>query len=124
MSANVLPNCIATRSSKTVFGPGGTRWLPLHCANCGKDGGLVMETDWELVKNWAFYLCDPCADKWAPLANTCLAPDEVFWQKVHQAQLDNYGRALSDLELVEALKDHDHLLSKLAKDRDDFKKLT
>jgi hypothetical protein len=118
--AEVLPNCIAKRSEKIVFGPNGTKWIPLFCANCGTDGGLVMETDWDRVKNFAFYLCQPCADKWAPLANTGLAPDEVFWRKVRSAQIEAFGRELSDQEIIEALKDDESIIAKLVKDRADF----
>jgi len=121
--SDILPNCIATRSEKTVVCANGIKWLPLFCANCGKDGGLVMETEFDRVKNWAFFLCDPCAEKWSPLVDHALAPDEVFWKKVREAQLEAFGRELTDVELVEALKDDNHILTKLSKDRHDFKKL-
>jgi len=79
-----------------------------------------METDWERVKNFAFYLCDACADKWSPLADAAITPDEVFWRKVHDAQMETFGRELTEAELVEALKDDTHILTKLCKDRYDL----
>lgn len=112
----LLPNSIALRSSKVVQWANGMRWIPIFCANCGKDGGMVLETDWERVKNFAFNLCDPCAEKWSPLANTLVEPDAVFWRKVQQAQLEKYGRELTSEELVEALK-QDTIISKLARER-------
>jgi len=123
MDSNVLPNSIAVRSQKTVVWPNGMKWIPLFCANCGKDGGLVLENEWDRVKNWAFYLCDPCAERWSPLVDMALAPDEVFWKKVREAQLEAYGRELTNAELVEALKDDNHILTKLAKDRYDYRKV-
>lgn len=120
----ILPNCIATRSERTIVWANGTKWIPIFCANCGKDGGLVLETEWDRVKNFAFYLCDPCGEKWSPLVGMALSPDEAFWKKVRDAQLENFGRLLTNVELVEALKDDNHVLTKLCKDRHDFKKLT
>jgi hypothetical protein len=116
----ILPNSICQRSSKRFIWAKGTKWIPLFCANCGADGGLVMETDWEQVKNWAFYLCDPCAEKWAPLANVGIVPDELFWKAVHEEQLALYGRELTPVELTEALKDDCHPITLLAKKRHDF----
>lgn len=110
--ADVLPNCLPKVTRKVVW-RGPMAWIPLFCANCGADGGLVPEEG----SDFAFYLCDPCAEKWAPLAGTMLVPDEVFWQKLNAAQVEKYGRILTPPEQVEALKDGDHLLSKLARDR-------
>jgi hypothetical protein len=48
--------------------------------------------------------------------------DEVFWQRVKQAQLEKYGREMTGEEVAEALKDEHHMLSKLARDRQLFKR--
>jgi hypothetical protein len=122
MPGDILPNCIALRNEKSVVWGNGMKWLPTFCANCGKEGGMVLQTDWERVKNFAFYLCDPCADKWAPMANTGLAPDEVFWRKLHEAQLEAFGRDLTEEEIVEALRDDESIITKLVKDRYDAAK--
>lgn len=119
----ILPNCIAQRSEKTIVWANGMEWIPIFCANCPRDGGMVLKTDWERVNNWAFYLCELCAEKWSPLVDYALAPDEAFWQKVKAAQIEAFGRELTDIEIVEALKDENHILSKLAKERHEFKKL-
>ena len=42
---------------------------------------------------------------------------KVFWEKVNQAQLEKYGRILSPNEIVEALKDEQHFLTKLSRER-------
>lgn len=119
LTKDILPNCIAQRSEKTIVWPNGQKLLPLFCANCGKEGGLVFEIDWDRVKNFAFYLCDPCGEKWSHLADVALSPDEVFWKTIHEIQLDEFGRDLTDAELVEALKDDNHILTKVCKDRYD-----
>ena len=121
---DILPNCIALRNEKSVIWANGMKWLPVFCANCGKDGGQVLETDWSRVKNFAFYLCDPCAEKWSPLADMALAPDEAFWRRVHAVQMEEFGRDLTEAELIEALKNDDHILTKLCKDRHDVSILT
>lgn len=112
---NLLPNCL-TQSPKIDYSLGKAGdWLYLFCANCGADGGRVQETD--LPQQFAFYLCQPCADKYGQVAGTYMEPDAVFWEKVKQAQLEKFGRELEPFEVVEALKDSDHILSKLARER-------
>lgn len=93
-------------------------WVPIFCANCGAPGGAVPEE----TCTFAFYLCVPCGEQWEPLAGTYLEPDVVFWQKVQEAQQDTYGRELSPTEIVEALKDGNSMLSKLARDRKGYRK--
>jgi hypothetical protein len=92
---------------------GSLNWVPIFCANCGADGGMVPEEN----MSFAFYLCNPWAEKWAPLTNTYMEPDAVFWQKVREAQLEKYGRELAPSELVDVLKDDSSVISKLCKDR-------
>lgn len=118
---DILPNCIAQRSEKTVVWANGMKWIPIFCANCAKQHGQVLETDWDRVKNFAFCLCDACAEKWSPLVDTMMAPDEAFWRKVQAAQNEEFGRELTEQELVEALKNDDHVLTKLSKDRHELK---
>lgn len=112
---NILPDC-RPKVHKSVTRLSGLNWVPIFCANCGADRGLVPEEHC----NFAFALCDPCAEKWSPLADTYLVPDEVFWAKVKDEQIETYGRELSAIELVEALKDDANSLTKLCKDRITF----
>jgi hypothetical protein len=92
----------------------GISWVPVFCANCGAPGGYVPEENC----NFAFYLCDDrCAPMWAELAGTMVEPDAVFWEKVRQAQIEKFGRVLDVPQIVEALKDPQHPLTKLCKDR-------
>lgn len=88
--------------------------MPLFCASCGKaGGGSVPEENCD----FAFYLCDPCALKMGPIENTYAVPDEVFFAKVRAAQIEEFGRELTPPEMVEALKDGGHILSKLASEK-------
>jgi hypothetical protein len=87
-------------------------WAPIFCANCGAAGGYVPQE----TTTFAFYLCNPCAEKWSALAGTMQVPDEVFWEKVRQAELEEYGHVLSTPEVIQALNDGDGALAKLAKE--------
>jgi hypothetical protein len=118
-SADVLPNCIA-REVRGAIECDGMQMVPVFCGNCGCDSHHRVSA--ETIKH-AFYLCEDgpgqrnCAAKWQHLAGTHAVPDEVFFERVKQAQLEKDGRFLSVAETVEALKDSDHYLSKLARDR-------
>jgi hypothetical protein len=105
---DLLPNSRA-RESKNVTYRVGFPWVPIFCANCGADGGAVPEEHCD----FAFYLCNPCAEKWGQLAGTMTMPDEVFWQKV----TDAYGRELTEEERIKELDDESSLLSKLTKEK-------
>ena len=87
-------------------------WVPIFCANCGAAGGYVPEENC----TFAFYLCNKCAEKWSPLAGTMAVPDELFWQKVKEAQIEKYGRELTALEINAALAEQESDLAKLAKE--------
>jgi len=116
MSVDTLPDSRLKDSKGTVRLPFASictmNWVPIFCANCGAPGGWVPEE----TTTFAFYLCNSCAEKWSPLAGTMCMPDEVFWQKVKDAQIERYGRELTAPEIREALKDGDSILARLAKD--------
>jgi hypothetical protein len=99
---------------------GSLNWLPIFCANCGGDGGLVPEEN----MTFAFYLCTPCSGKWSALAGTMMVPDEVFWSHVHQEQINKYGRILPAPELAEVLKDGNSTLAKLGRSREVFSSMS
>lgn len=116
LNTDVLPNCICKNIKNVVFkqGPNGLEaWIPLSCANCPAEGGYVRQQD----HDYAFYLCNKCVEKWGVPAGCVAVPDEVFWEKVKQAQLEELGREMTAEEVIEALKDDNHFLSKLVKDR-------
>jgi hypothetical protein len=115
--ADVVPSSL-TRVEKIdwkISRPG-WEWLVLFCASCHKEGGRVLKCDVPNASEFAFWLCDDCAQKWS-LDGTYLVPDEIFFQKVREAMLEREGRELTLYELYEAEKDPTHYLSKLLKDR-------
>ena len=92
---------------------GSLNTVPIFCANCGKLGGYVPEENC----TFAVWLCDdPCAEKYGVIAGTLCMPDEMFWAKVAQEQLDRYGRFLTEQELLEASSNSTNPLSSLLKE--------
>lgn len=116
--STLLPNCLTRepQEDRSIQLPG--RWLRLYCASCGVDGGRVRDT--EMPSNYAFYLCDEkqnnCVEKYGHLDGTFMIPDEVFFEKVKQAQLESYGHILSQNELAMELQDESSTMSKLKKE--------
>jgi hypothetical protein len=117
-TAPLLPDC-RTKVQKTVVRLGELNWVPIYCANCGCDGGLVPAEQCD----FAFYLCIPCSETIGPIVGTYMEPDAVFWEKVAQEQIAKYGRMLRHDELVEACKDENSTLAKLGRDRPHFDKI-
>ena len=70
--------------------------------------------------DFAFYLCEPCAETHGDLAGVEMIPDEVWFARIRDAQLEEYGRELSLIEQVDELANPDSALSKLARDRASF----
>jgi len=108
---NVLPDSRArvTRGVTTVRG---ANYVPIYCANCGAPGGGVSAEH----MTFAFYLCNPCHEKWGPIAGTYAVPDEVFWEKVKQAQLETYGHILDADELAREADKPESVIAKLIRE--------
>lgn len=109
---NTLPDT-RLKIHKNVIKIGPSNWVPIFCANCGADGGRVPEENC----SFAFYLCNPCAEKFPNLDGVYVEPDVVFWEKVRRAQIEEYGHELTYEETVKELDDESSILAKLAKDR-------
>lgn len=77
------------------FGP--VNQIPLYCASCHGDSGWVVP---EENCTFACYLCNLCAEKFGNIAGTMLMPDEVFWRKVAEEQLNQVGRLMTIEELA------------------------
>lgn len=92
---DILPDSRMKDRRQFVWGPMGS-WLPIFCQNCGADGGLVPEEG----TTFAFWLCRSCAEKFGDIAGMMLLPDEVYWEKLKQEQLEAYGRFLTEPELL------------------------
>jgi hypothetical protein len=108
----ILPDC-RLKSPKGIAFHRSSNWVPIFCANCGAEGGFVPEEN----MTFAFYQCQGCADKYPVPEGMYRIPDEVFWQKLNDAQMEQYGRILSGNEIAAALEDPGSMFSKLAKGR-------
>lgn len=115
---DLLPNSIP-RNPKVDWSisRADSRWFYIFCANCGADGGRVMEANIPNCEEFAFYLCNSCAEKYGDIPNSVMVPDEVFFKKVAEAQLESYGRTLTAEEVAIELQDGSSILSKLAKEK-------
>lgn len=109
---NPLPDS-RPKVTKNVIRIGYMNWVPIFCASCGVDGGRVPEENC----TFAFYLCEKCAQNWGNYEGTYIEPDCIFWEKVKRAQIETYGRELTESEVLKELDDESSVLSKLAKER-------
>ena len=109
---DLLPDC-RTRQVPAGIPRGvlGT-WLPVYCANCGADGGMVPEEHCTFL----FYLCNACAETHGQIAGTLMMPDEVFYQRLLDAQLERYGRPLTPSEWGPIEADPSHPLHTLLRE--------
>ena len=97
----------------TVEGFGSINLTPIFCGNCGVPYGLVPEDNMDFI----FWLCDPCAEQWGAQYGIALMPEEAFWAKVQDEQLEKYGRLLSPEELQAVAESTWSPLSKLLRER-------
>lgn len=92
MSREVLPDSRARETkgvvqTKTAFGI----MIPIYCANCGVEGGMVPERNMTFV----FWLCQPCFESYGEIAGTMVQPDQVFWAQV-KADWEGYEQEMID----------------------------
>jgi len=109
--AEILPDSRARDASRILMGHGGV-WVPVFCANCGADGGMVPEDN----MTFAFYLCRPCAETHGAIAGMMMMPDEVFFERLKQEQLEAHGRFLTEQELIAIVEADASPLAKLIKE--------
>lgn len=88
-------------------------WVPVYCANCSSFHGYVHEE----ATDFAFFLCDDCAEKQGPIAGTYMVPDAVFRQKLIELQIETAGRMMTHAELFAELSNPDSTLSALCRER-------
>jgi hypothetical protein len=97
-TGDVLPSSRAKESKgvvrATLSRTPSMNWVPIFCANCGKSGGFVPEENC----SFACYLCDPCAEVHGEAFGHLMVPDEVFWSRVAEEQLNRYRRILTPEE--------------------------
>ena len=88
--------------------------VPVFCANCGAPYGYVPKDN----TAWAFWLCQPCFDKYGVIANTMVASDDEFCQNLAFEMNERFGRELTAAEL-QSLQEQGQLgsaIEKLAKE--------
>ena len=101
----LLPDCRSRHTTTISRGVAGY-WQPVFCANCGIEGGMVPAENMTFL----FYLCTPCAMTHGQIAGTMMMPDEVFFQKLAEEQLERYGRYLTMEEWAKVSEDLSHPL--------------
>lgn len=109
---DLLPDSRARETKNRIFTPFGC-WIPVFCANCGKDGGSCPEDNMTFL----FYLCGDCAKKYGEIAGTMMMPDEVYFEKLRQEQMATYGRYLTQEEIAAIYEADDSPLAKLLKEQ-------
>lgn len=114
----ILPNSIP-RNPKIDWNlsRSGAHWFFIFCASCGADGGRVLESNIPNREEFAFYLCDSCAEKHGEVPGTMMVPDEVFFQKATEMQFEKYGRVLTAEEIAIELQDGSSFISKFTKEK-------
>lgn len=109
---DILPDSRVCRSSVSISRGRLGSWVPIYCANCGADGGQVPEENMTFI----FYLCNNCATTHGHIAGTMMMPDEVFFQRLAEEQLERYGRYLEDCEWERVSEASSHPLLTLIQD--------
>lgn len=105
---DLLPDSRAKVTRGRIFTANGA-WIPVFCANCGKEGGSCPEENMTFM----FYLCPSCFESKGAITNTMAMPDEVFWARVRDEQLEAHGRILNEHELAREVSDGTSALAKL-----------
>lgn len=109
---DLLPDCRSSQAPQIYRGVAGT-WQPVFCANCGGPGGMVPAEGMTFL----FYLCNVCATTYGEIAGTMMMPDEVFFEKLAQAQMEYAGRYLTLEEWGKVGEDASHPLWPLLRDQ-------
>lgn len=118
MAASLYPESRLKTPKRSIRGAFGINWVPMFCANCGKEGGLVPED--AINCSFSHYECMDCAAKLGNLDGFFKVPDEVVGMKVREAQLEHEGRELTREEVAVALSSDTHYLSKIKQDYDNI----
>lgn len=89
-----LPDCRAREPKRAIPTAAFGYMVPVTCGSCAKTGPVVPAEN----MTFAFWLCKDC-EKYGEIAGTMMIPDEVFWEKVKQEQIEKYGRLLEPHEI-------------------------
>jgi NAD-dependent SIR2 family protein deacetylase len=108
---DILPDSRARETKGRIFTANGT-WVPVYCANCGRNGGSCPEEN----MTFAFYLCNACVKTYGEVAGTMMVPDQVFYDKVRDEQMEAFGRPLAHHELLCTIEQDSSPLATLLKE--------
>lgn len=111
MPNELLPDSRAKNTTGRIFTAAGV-WVPVFCANCGVHGGSCPEENMTFL----FYICPKCAETYGAITGTMMMPDEVFYEKLKQEQLESHGRFLSEQELIQVVQEDSTPLAQLIKE--------
>ena len=106
----ILPDSRAKTTRGRIFRPDGC-WVPVFCANCGKEGGLTPEES-----TFIFWMCNPCFASKGHITGTMVVPDHEFYQRLAQEQQERYGRAATHNELLQIVAEDCTPLATLLKE--------
>lgn len=99
------------RGAVHVLGKG--TFVPVYCANCGRQYGMVPE---KMITH-VFALCDgKCSTVWGHVAHGWTDPDAKVRTDLAEAMRTDYGRLLTQVELYEALDHPKQSLAAVARD--------
>ena len=118
---DLFPTSISRERRDVIFGyhpfaSGKIAYLPTFCANCGERGPRVPEV--MIASGGDFtYFCEPCGEKYSSETGRMKVADELYFEKVSEAQLEAYGRPLEVHEILDQLTDPNSLMSKMARCR-------
>lgn len=109
-----LPDSRTREGKGSIRSPHGNL-VPIYCANCHCEWGMVPEN----YLTFAFCLCDPCAEKMGPIAHFYKEPDEVFWERINNAMKEEQlktRQAMTPQSLALKLEDPSSTFAKLAEE--------
>lgn len=123
MSVDVLPDSRARDRKGATYDASWGCWLiPVYCANCGKQWGMVPEHH----MRFAFVLCQGCAETHGDPAHVMKEPDQAFFERMAAEREQAVRRnpallqmdpALADLTwMTRELENPNSALSKLAEE--------
>ena len=108
MAEDVLPESRAREVRGVVRSAKFGNLIPIFCANCGKQWGMVPEHH----VTFAYALCDDCEGKHGGVAHLHKEPDAVFWERIANEQREQ-GVPLTPEILAKQLEDPSSVYSKL-----------
>lgn len=113
-TADILPDSrlrTVHSTRRSVFDKNGVEWIPVFCANCGKEGGLVTTTC-----TFAFWICGSCEKTHGHITTMMRVPDHEFYEKLKNEQLEMAGRPLTQSEIAQVIAEDATPLAKLIKE--------